>query len=165
MARAKKNIEATAAVETAIEVNDMAAEVTNEAVETAVAETATDAKVAYRWANWVTEKCLRLRKSSSGKDFYSVSLPYPKADANAKGQRFCSLAVNPSQVKDSTIHATGEVKPGFKNILLGKAGSTKTISYIKNGQVEKEKITVDEIVELYEADRKEFRAAAVAETV
>lgn len=140
-----------------------ATEVIENAVDTAAAETAVAGaeQAAYAWVNWVTEKCTRARTSKTGKPFVSVSLPYPEADENAKGQKFCSFAVNPAQVKPATIKATGEKKDGFVNIFLGKADSMKTISYIKGGVAVQEKVPASELARLYEENRAAYKAQVV----
>lgn len=127
---------------------------------TATVDQATEAAVQtseYVWLNYLTMKCMRLRKSAKGKDFYSISAPYPEADANDKGQRFCSFAVNMGQVKAAETKEHVE-NPAFKNIFLGKADQERTISYKKDGEYVQAKITNGELKRLFEENRKGFKA-------
>jgi len=101
------------------------------------------------FVNGVSGKLITARtKNGSEKTFKSVSLP-----------GIGNIAVNDKQVM-AAKRKDGTIVEGMYNILLGKPGSTKTVSVgSKEAGYHDEKLAVEAIATAWAESRKAYRAA------
>ena len=106
------------------------------------------------WLNGVNKAMIHEATNKEGKTFLNVSFSY---ENSANG--LASVSVNEGQVRVATKRQTGEEMPNYRNVMLGKPGSKRTIS-VKNAQGDYDRIevTVEEILESFKAGRAKWRA-------
>lgn len=112
------------------------------------------------WMNNVHFKMVHDGTSATGKKFANVSFD---CDASANG--LASVSVNAGQVFTATDRQ-GQPKPDYRNILLGKAGTTRQVSVKQaDGTYTRLEMTVEQIKAAFEAGRKAYRDAHKTATV
>ena len=112
--------------------------------------------------NFVSDKLISERTRADGRKFFSVSLP-----------GICKIPVCPEQVFPAT-RPNGTIIPGMRRIVLGSAGSIRTVSvsrYIGTGEDgrgiyeydNRARMYVGDIARAWAESRRAYRAARAEE--
>lgn len=127
---------------------------TNTNTNTAVAAQENTAAVQNVWMNNVHKAMVHENSTAAGKKFMNISF-----DCAASATGLASISVNPGQVRTAT-DKTGVEKPDWKNVLLGKPGTTRQVSIKKaDGTYERITMSVEQIKTCFEEGRKAYREA------
>ena len=106
------------------------------------------------WLNYVSKAMIH---DSADKTFKNVSFDYPESESG-----LASVSVRLGQVRPTTDR-NGVVQDAYNNVLLGAAGTKRKISIKKGGDYVQVEVTVEDILNAFNAGREAYRAKASAE--